>query len=583
MPNERTIPSEQPKTVATATIVSNGRDVPATFQVLSVVVQKELNRIAAATLVIADGDPAGQTFSVSNTDYFEPGCELEIKLGYRGTEEIAYKGIVVKHAIRSRSTQSMLIIECRDKAFKMTISRRSNYFSDIKDSEIMEQLAGSYQLDTAIEPESLRHGQMVQYNSTDWDFIMTRAEANGMLVYTDNGVLTIKKPDFSAAPVLTFQYGATIHELDAAIDGRHQYSGVSSTVWNYANQEVETDVEAAESTAPDTGNLSSAAIASALGNEDYNLVYGSSMPQEAQQAWADAKLSRQRLAKIRGNLTVDGTVAIEPGNLFELKGAGERFEGKLFATAVKQQFEGGNWKTAVQFGLNPEWFAETFTISAPAAAGLLPPIGGLHIGQVTGLEGDPLGEERILVRIPVLHASHEGAWCRLCLLDAGNNRGMLFRPEPGDEVVVGFVHNDPREGIVLGMLHSSANPAPLPATDDNHEKGYVSRSEMKWLFNDDTKTIMIETPGGHKVCIDEAESKIELTDMHGNKILMNEEGITIESIKDVIIKAAMNATVESGSNTEIKAGANLTAEGGSGAELSSGAVTNVKGSIINLN
>ncbi len=212
-----------------------------------------------------------------------------------------------------------------------------------------------------------------------------------------------------------------------------------------------------------------------------------------------------------------------------------------------QQYEGGDWKTTIQFGVNPEWFAQTYNIQQPLAGALLPGIQGLQVGIVTQLEGDPDGEDRILVRIPVIHKEDEGAWCRISSLDAGNERGMVFRPEIEDEVIVGFINNDPRHGVVLGMMNSSALPAHLPAADDNHEKGYQSRSKMKMIFNDEKKSILLETPGGHKVTIDEDAKKIEMVDLNGNKIVMDDKGITIESIKDLILKASAEMKIEAGS------------------------------------
>ena len=34
-------------------------------------------------------------------------------------------------------------------------------------------------------------------------------------------------------------------------------------------------------------------------------------------------------------------------------------------------------------------------------------------------------------------------------------------PEVDDEVLVGFVNDDPRDPVIQGMLHSSAKPAPI--------------------------------------------------------------------------------------------------------------------------
>ena len=582
MANERTIPSDQPKTVVTSTIVSGGTEVSRTHNVLSIIINKEVNRIPSATIIITDGDPAAQSFEISNKADFEPGKEIEIKLGYRGSEETVFKGIVVKHAIKTRKKSSLLIVECRDKAAKMTAACRSNYFKEMSDSDVMEQLIDGYGLEKEVGSTSPQHKQLVQYNCSDWDFILCRADAVGMLCIPNDGKLVIQKPAFTGATVLTVQFGATVHELDAEIDARLQYKSVKGTMWNYTDQELLSDVEAEEPSVPTAGNLDAAALADVLGEDEFVLFHSGKIEEPELQQWVNAKMMKHRLAKIRGQVKIDGTPAVRPGQIIELQGVGERFEGKLFVTAVRHQYENGNWQTNLQFGINPEWFAQTYNMQQPLAGALLPAIEGLQIGIVTKLESDPDGEDRIMVRIPVIHKDDEGAWCRISSLDAGKERGMFFRPEINDEVIVGFINNDPRHGVVLGMLNSSALPAPITAADDNHEKGYVSRGKMKMIFNDDKKSITMETPGGHKIEITEDDKKIQLQDMNGNKIIMNEDGITIESIKDIKMKAARDVKME-GTNMNMKGSAQTKVEGGSGAEISSGGTTSVKGSMVNLN
>jgi Rhs element Vgr protein len=583
MPSGNTIPSDRPKTVVTCTILSEAVQVSGTYQILSIVVHKEVNKIPAATIIIADGDPATQTFDISNKTDFEPGKTIEIKLGYESSEETVFKGIVVKHAIKTRKKNSVLIIDCKDDAAKMTATCKSKYFKDVKDSDIMEELIDAYGLEKAISTTTVTHQQQIQYNSTDWDFMLCRADVNGLLCIANDGKLTIAPPDFGGAPVLTVAYGATIHELDAEIDARLQYKTVVGSMWNYTNQELVADIAADEPALPAAGNIDGTALAGVLNEDEFVLYHSGKIDTPELQQWVNAKMMKHRLAKIRGNVTVDGTAAVKPGQIITINGIGERFEGNLFVTAVRQQFENGNWQTSMQFGISPEWFAATYQVQQPLAGALLPAIEGLQIGVVTKLEEDPDGEDRIMVRIPVIHKDDEGAWCRVSSLDAGNERGMFFRPEINDEVIVGFVQNDPRHGVVLGMLNSSAMPAPITAKDDNHEKGYVSRSKMKMIFNDDKKTILIETPAGHKVSIDEEAKKIDLEDMNGNKITMNEAGITIESVKDIQLKASKDVKVEGGSNCSIKGGMQTKIEGGAGAELSSGGSTAVKGSMVNIN
>jgi Rhs element Vgr protein len=581
MPNERIIPSDQPKSAATFTLLSNGTALPKTHHVLSIAVTKEINRIPSATIVIMDGEPSKQSFAVSNKPDFEPGKEIEIKAGYRSDEQSIYKGTVVKHSIKVRKGGSVLIIECKDKAAKMTVAHKSKYFRDVKDSDLIEELIDAHGLQKDVATTTLEHKQVVQYNATDWDMMMCRAEANGLLSFVKDGKVTLAKPDFSSAPALTIQYGATVHDLDAEIDARFQYKSVKGITWNHSDQELNDSTQAADPGVPDAGNLTADALAGVLG-EDFILHHSGKLEDPEMQAWLDAALMKHRLAKVRGRVAIDGTAAVEPGKLIQLNGVGERFEGKLYVTGVRHVVEKGNWETVLQFGVDPEWFSQTFNLQQPLAGSLVPAIQGLQVGVVTKLEGDPEGEERIQVRIPVIHKEDDGVWCRLATLDAGKERGTWFRPEIGDEVVAGFLDNDPRHAVVLGMLHSSKNTSPEPPSDDNHKKGYQSREKMKLVFDDEKKIVTIETPGGNKVIISEDEKKIHLEDQNGNKLTMDSNGVKIESIKDIVLKAATGLKAEA-VNVDLKGSGGAKVAGSGGTELSLSGTANLKGPMVNIN
>jgi hypothetical protein len=64
--------------------------------------------------------------------------------------------------------------------------------------------------------------------------------------------------------------------------------------------------------------------------------------------------------------------------------------------------------TKADFGLSPQWFSERRDLVAPPASGLLPGVEGLLIGVVTKLDGDPEGENKIQVKVPVLQAEPQG-------------------------------------------------------------------------------------------------------------------------------------------------------------------------------
>ncbi len=582
MPGERVIPSDQPKSVATYTVLSDGAELPRTHQILSISVSREINRIPSATLVLLDGEPSRETFAISEKVDFEPGKEIEIKVGYRSDEQTLFRGVVTKHGIKVRKRASVLIVECKDRAMRMTVACKSRYFHDVKDSDLLEELLDAHGLEKEVEATSVEHKQLVQYNSTDWDMALCRAEVNGLLCFVKDGRVRLAKPDFSAPPALTIQYGATVHDLDAEIDARLQYRSVKGVAWNPADQELGDRIEASDPGVPEAGNLKPDALADVAGEADFTLFHGGKLEDTELQAWVDACLMKHRLAKVRGRVSIDGTAAVAPGQLIELRGVGDRFQGKLYVTGVRHALGKGEWETTLQFGLSPDWFAETYAIARPMAGGLLPPVHGLHAGVVTKLEGDPEGEERIQVRIPVIHKTDEGAWCRLGTLDAGQDRGTFFRPEIEDEVVVGFLDSDPRHAVVLGMLHSGKHPAPEPASDDNHKKGYQSREKLKLVFDDEKKTVTLETPGGNKLLISEDEKKIHLEDQNGNKLIMDSNGIVIESIKDVVFKAATDLKAEA-QQVDFKGSTNVKLAGPSGSELTLSTTADLKGPIVNIN
>ena len=570
--------------LVTYTVKVNGSEIPGDVQILNMSIDKAVNRIPTAQIIIADGDAAAQEFKMSNEDFFIPGNEIEIALGYHSDNTTVYKGLIIKQQIKipQGRRSSVLVVECKDIAFKSTIGRKSKYFYESKDNDIIEEIFRNYQgLTTNVDTTSLEHAELVQYRMTDWDFVQTRAEINGLICLVSDGVVDIKKPDFGQSPIYSLAYGESIISLDAEIDARNQFAAVQAQAWNAGDQAI-VDVDANDPGVEEVGNLSAASLADVSGLDTFELRHGGKAEEQELQAWADAQLLRSRMSKVQGTVTCQGAADVLPGKIIELTGVSDRFNGKVYVSAIRHELTAGFWKTIIQFGFNPEWFTETYEVSELPASGLLGAVNGLQTGVVTQLQDDPDGNDRILVRLPIIDQEEQGVWARVASLDAGENRGAFFRPEVGDEVIVGFINDDPRDAIVLGMLNSSNKPAPITASDDNHEKGFVTRSEMKLLFNDDKRDILIETPAGNSILISDDESTITVTDQNNNKIVMDSDGVTIESAKDVNIKANGDINLE-GVNINAKANAQFKAEGAAGAEVSSSAVAVLKGSLVQIN
>lgn len=581
MSPSRTIQTSRSADLVTFKIRIDGTELPATVQVMNISVEKEINRIPTAKIIFADGDPAGQDFALSSGSQLIPGKKIEIDAGYHSDNETIFKGIIIKHSLKIRAGHSLLIVECKDKAVKLTAGRKSKYFAESKDSDAFEEIIDAYGLDKTIETTSFQHQKLVQYDCTDWDFLVTRAQANGKIVVVDDGKIIVKAPDTVQTELETVAFGATLLDFDAEMDARNQFSKVSSYAWSHADQEV-VEVEAANPGVSLNGNLSSGDLADVIGLENLELKYGGTVAEQSVKDWANAKALFQQLSRVRGRMKFQGIPACKPNTTLKLEGVGNRFNGKVYVSAVRHEITEGQWTTDAQFGISPEWFTESLNISNQPAAGLLSAIHGLQIGIVTQLESDPDGENRIKIKCPMIDKDSEGIWARLASLDAGENRGAFFLPEIGDEVIVGFINDNPNDAVVLGMLNSSAKPAPLTAADDNNEKGFVTRSEIKFIFNDEKKSVVLETPGGKKITVDEDAGIIQLEDENSNKLTMNPDGIKMESNGKIEIKAAQDIKIE-GMNVSIKANAQLKGEGSAGAEISSSAVAVLKGSLVQIN
>jgi Rhs element Vgr protein len=586
------VPNPSQHDVSSFQVLVEGKQIDPSYQVISISVSREVNRIPTAKIIIRDGEAAERDFEISNSDDFLPGKKIRIKIGLDGNNNQAFEGIIVKHAIKiSTNGNSMLQVECFDAAVRMSVGRHSRYYTQVSDSRLFDEIISQYSgLSVDAESTSLTHKEIVQHHISDWDFILLRAEANGMLVRVEDGKLGITKPNTSAKPVLQLTYGSSIIEFEAEMDARTQWKNVKASSWDFSKQGLMTADTTEATSFTQSGNVQGSDIANAINLSEYEMRHSGHLPEQELQDWADGIMMRSRLSKIRGRARFAGFDGIRPGDMVKLDGVGNRFTGNAYVTAVRQEIGNGSWETHVQFGLDSMRYAFLYNdMQDQLSAGLVGGIHGLQIGIVVQLENDPDGEDRIKVKIPLIDNQSQGTWMRASSLDAGSDRGAFFRPEIGDEVIVGFINGDPREGIVLGMLHSSAKPAPISAKDVNHEKGFTTRSKMHLSFNDDTKTIVIDTPAGNKITMDEQGKKIEIKDQNENKITMDMSGIKLESQKNIDIKAGVNLSLAAGATLSIgglslgvKADGNLTLEGAM-AKLSASGIAEISGSMVKIN
>ena len=584
--------------LVTADVLIDGKTIPGVDMLYELEVVSAINRIPYATVTIIDGSAVDETFEASESAAFVPGKIVDVKAGYHGRNTTIFKGIIVKHGIRiDADGKSFLVLTCYDPALRTTLSRSSVQFHDTTDSAAISTLLSAAGLKPDVQSTSARYEHQIMKYTSAWDFILCRSEANGHVVTIDDGTVTVRPPKFDAAKLVA-GFGDTIEELDLEIDAASQLPGVTSRAWDPKTQKVVSS-KSTEPTVNSQGNITGRKLSSALDQKSCDLQTQSWLEQGELKTWADAQLLKSRLSRIRGTVSVPGSASIKPGELLDLAGLGKRFNGAGYVSAVRHLVVNGHWTTELGFGLSRNWFSDiNRDVTAPPSAALRPGAAGLQIAKVKQIHDDPKGERRILVVVPMELEGTQGIWVRIASPYATNKAGIEFLPEVDDEVVLGFLNDDPDSPVVLGALHSSARPSPVVPDQENKIKAIVSNSQMKVSFDDVDKILTIETPGGHVVTLSDKDKSVTVEDSNKNRLEMSQSGVTLSSPKDVTIKADGSVSIKGnsgvtvsspsdvsikGAGTTVEAQMALTAKGGLSAELSSSGNTTVRGTMVMIN
>jgi len=212
---------------------------------------------------------------------------------------------------------------------------------------------------------------------------------------------------------------------------------------------------------------------------------------------------------------------------------------------------------------------------------------------------DPEKLGRIRVQFFWQEGNAISPWIRLVTPYAGAERGFYFIPELEDEVLIGFEGGDAERPYVMGSLyHGKHKPAAGFPDQNNSFKGIITKSNLKIQFDDDKKITTIETPGGNTVVLSDDDKSILMQDQNQNKVELGSGGVSIDSVKDIIIKSKGKIVVDATSGMELTSKASLkvkglsveqtadttmTVKGTASAELSASGQTTVKGAMVMIN
>jgi uncharacterized protein involved in type VI secretion and phage assembly len=174
--------------------------------------------------------------------------------------------------------------------------------------------------------------------------------------------------------------------------------------------------------------------------------------------------------------------------------------------------------------------------------------GGRFYGAYPALVSDikdPDGQGRVKVSLPWSPdkdgASYE-AWARLATMMAGNNRGSWFIPDVNDEVLVIFLGGDPRYPCVLGGLWNGQDSPPqsMDGAGKNYVKKIRSRNGVQITLDDTDgqEKMVLETPGGQSVTLQDGPGSISIVDSNGNSVKLETAGVTVTASVKVTVNAS---------------------------------------------
>ena len=524
---------------------------------------------------------------------FLPGKRIRINLGRGHSTEEVFTGYITKQQIVAKNNGSlMLYIDCKHAANKMTLAKRTRFLhhdannggsanskiDKVDDDTMLKHIVeeGDYKLRLNIKDDALEqfdHENMLQYNCSDWDFLMMRAEATGRVCQVQGDTIQLLRPELQPTASFEIELGENLLEYEAEYDETRLAEKVQLASWEIDNQGLQMAAEINASNNSEANEI----------QDDIYLNYGGDLDTKEARAWVKNQLMRQERGKILGTAKILGTTQIKPADTITIKGFNSVWDRDAFVAGVKHVVRAGAWYVYVQCGLNSQSHAETFNLGKTTRSTLVPTTHGLLYGKVVGYKESEEGHELLEIEIPTANEKHQSQsiYARLATFSAGENGGAVFRPYPDDEVVIGFIDNDPRFPIVLGALYNSKKP-PYDLSNDKQVEVGFSINKWKISIHEEDKKMTIASPNGQHICLDDTDSdkNILLAFNDSNSIKITEQGIDIKASK-LTLNGEQGVEI-GGAKIEAKADASVKLEGGQ-IDLEGKATATLKGQITQIN
>lgn len=425
-------------------------------------------------------------------------------------EKPLFSGYLVQKKMQLKGKYWSVRLEARHALQKLTFLPRSRIFRMQDDNAVLKELlqpVGIKLTQEAAPQLSSKHDQLVQFRQSDWQFIRSRLLSTDCWLLPDattDGVVIRPLSHVTNTPrtLARDSRDYTLYEINLSFNNRFTLDTLSLQGWDIAAQRLTPEQKSQAGTfhpwkaEVETGQPSS-------WKQDYTLAF-SMLPEATLKTLSSSWLNHQQMTGVQGYIVLAGTQDFVPGESLVLSKFGAGMDGTVILSGINQVFDTQDgWRSELVIGLSA-------SMLEPVA-----PVRSLHIGTVADFTEDPQNLDRIAIHLPALNLSGSTIFARLSKPWASKASGFCFYPEPGDEVVVGFIDSDPRYPIILGAMHNPKNTAPFPLDEKNNRKGLVVSKAGK------VQALMIDTD----------EKMLKLTAEDNTVTLTGEGDIAMNTLK----------------------------------------------------
>jgi phage protein D len=285
------------------------------------------------------------------------GKDFQIKLGSDSLFNGKIMGLEAGFP-EGQAPEISVLAEDRFQDLRMT--RRTRTFSDVSDSDVINQVANEHGLRSSVDLSGPTYKVLAQVNQSDLAFVRERARAVDGEVWMNGSTLNAKSHTSRNGGTLEMTYGNELRQFTVLADLAMQRTSVAVTGWDVSSkaklQFEATDSAISSELNGDTSGVS--ILRSAFGARKEALVH--TVPLNSQEAQYEAeaffKLSARRFVVGHGEANTKASLRV--GSYVDLKGLGPLFNGKFYVSEAKHIFDNAK-------GLRTEFRAERAGIGRP--------------------------------------------------------------------------------------------------------------------------------------------------------------------------------------------------------------------------